>query len=247
VTQLCTSPRCRVIGQHHTDCAGDCRGCLPNLAGTGLALCYNHADRIGTDAVGAAHVWDELALALAPSGSGDGGGRGGNPHPSLVLHDGVVEVRAAIRHTLASWVRLIAEERAVHVPWKWLLVLPADGCEGPANRVRIAVETVAGLGEYVQVHARWLAAQDYADEVSEELATLVADARRVMQPSGTRVIPVGPCPMQDCGGELRALMRTERSLMPSSVTCDAEVGHEWTSGDWLALARSMKVSAQCAA
>lgn len=243
MTQLCASPRCRTLGQHHTDCEGDCRGCLPNVAGSGLLLCYNHADHIGTDAVAAAQAWGELALSLAPSGSGDGGGRGGNPHPSLVLHDGVVEVRATIRHTLVSWTRLIAEERGVHVPWRWQYVLPAFGCEGPANRVRIAVEGATALAEYIQVHARWLAAQDYAGECSDEFASLAASARRVVQPSGTRIISVGPCPMQDCGGELRALMRTERSLMPSSVTCDADTGHEWTAADWPALAASMKVPA----
>lgn len=221
MTQLCTSPRCRTIGQHHTDCPGDCRGCLPNTAGTGLALCYNHADAIGTDAVAVAQAWGELALSLAPSGTGDGGGRGGNPHPSLVLHDGVVEVRATIRHTLVSWVRLVADERSVALP----------------------VDRVGALGRFVQAHSRWLGAQDYAGECSDEFAGLVSAARRLMQPSGTRIIPVGPCPMQDCGGELRALMRTERSLVPSSVTCDLDTGHEWTSADWMALARSMRVAA----
>lgn len=218
--QLCTSPRCRTIGQHHTDCPGDCRGCLPNTAGTGLVLCYNHADAIGTDAVAAAEAWGELALSLAPSGSGDGG-RFVNPHPSLVLHDGVVEVRASIRHTLVSWVRLVAEERGV--------ALPAD--------------RVGALGHFVQAHSRWLAGTDYAGECSDEFGSLVAAARRLMQPSGTRVIEVGPCPMDDCGGTLRALMRTERSLMPSSVTCDADAGHEWTAADWMALAKSMQVAA----
>jgi hypothetical protein len=242
VTQLCTSPRCRTIGQHHTDCPGDCRGCLPNLAGTGLALCYNHADRIGTDAVALAQAWGELALSLAPGGTGDGGGRGGNPHPSLVLHDGVVEVRATIRNTVVSWSRLIHEERKVTLPWRWHTVRLPSGVQGPANRIRQGVANTMDLARYIQAHGRWLAGTDYAGECSDEFAKLVADARRLMQPSGTRVIEVGPCPMGECGGMLRALMRTERSLMPSSVTCDADAGHEWTSADWMALARSMQVA-----
>lgn len=244
MTQLCTSPRCRTIGQHHTDCPGDCRGCLPNLAGTGLALCYNHADRIGTDAVAVAEAWGELALSLAPGGNGSSeGGHGTNPHPSLVLHEGVVEVRATIRNTVVSWSRLIHEERQVTLPWRWRITRLPQGVEGPAARIRQGVANTMDLARYIQDHSRWLAGTDYAGAASDEFATLVSAARRFMQPSGTRVIPVGPCPMQDCGGTLRALMRTERSLMPSSVTCDAEAGHEWTSADWMALARSMGVAA----
>lgn len=242
MTQLCTSPRCRTIGQHHTDCPGDCRGCLPNLAGTGLALCYNHADRIGTDAVALAQAWGELALNLVPTGSGEGG-HGANPFPSLVLHDGVVEVRATIRNTVVSWSRLIHEERQVTLPWRWSILRLPSGVQGPANRIRQGVANTMDLARYVQAHGRWIAGTDYAGECSDEFATLLASARRLMQPSGTRVIEVGPCPMGECGGTLRALMRTERSLMPSSVTCDANPEHEWTSADWLALARSMQVAA----
>jgi hypothetical protein len=239
VTQLCTSPRCRTTGQHHTDCAGDCRGCLPNLAGTGLALCYNHADHIGTDAVAAAQAMAELALSLTPTGSGDGGGRGTNPHPSLVLHDGVIEVRATIRNTIVSWSRLIHEERNVLLPWRWHTIRLPRGIHGPEQRVRQGVANTMDLALYIQAHSRWLAGTEYAGECSDEFATLLASAGRLMQPGGTRVIAVGPCPMPDCGGELRALMRTERSLMPSSVTCDADAGHEWTAADWPALAASM--------
>lgn len=236
---LCTSPRCRTIGQHHTDCPGDCRGCLPNLAGTGLALCYNHADRIGTDAVTAAQAMAELALSLTPASSGEGP-RGSNPHPSLVLHDGVIEVRATIRNTIVAWSKLIHEERQVLLPWRWRVIRLPEGIHGPVQRIRQGVANTMDLALYVQAHSRWLAGTDYAGECSDEFATLVAAARRLMQPSGTRIIEVGPCPMPQCGGMLRALMRTERSLMPSSVTCDADTGHEWTSADWMALARSMQ-------
>ncbi len=239
---LCASPRCRVAGLHHGDCdTQDCRGCLPNTAGSGLLLCYGCADGIGKDAVTCAGLWIELALSLAPGGSGEG--RGVNPHPSLVLHEGVMEVRTSIRNTLVSWARLIHEERAVSLPWQWRIVRLPSGVEGPANRLRIAVETTTALGRYVQMHGRWLAAHEAAAEAADEMAELVAAARRMQGRSGTRIIEIGPCPMSECGGTLRALMRTERSLMPSSVTCDADAGHEWTSADWMALARSMRIPA----
>jgi hypothetical protein len=238
----CANPTCHTTGLHKTGCDRNCRGCLPTLAGNGLALCYNHADRIGADAVKCAEALGELAVSLVPSGSGEGG-RGANPHPSLNLHDGVIELRSTIRNTIVSWSRLIHEERGISLPWRHRIVRLAAGIEGPANRVRQGVANSTDLARYIQTHSRWLAAHPAAGECSEEFATLAASARRLLQPSGTRVIEVGPCPMEECGGMLRALMRTERSLMPSSVTCDADAGHEWTSADWLALARSMRVAA----
>lgn len=242
MTQLCTSPRCRTLGQHRSDCEGDCRGCLPNVAGSGLALCYNHADAIGTDAIASARALNDLALSLVPAGSGEGA-RGTNPHPSLNLRPDVIELRSTIRNTIVSWSRLIHEERGISLPWRWRMAYLPKGVEGPANRIRQGVANTLDLAAYIRDHSRWLAAHGAAAEASAEFAELVAAARRIVQPSGTRVIEVGPCPMPDCAGMLRALMRSERSLMPSSVTCDADAGHEWTSADWMALARSMRIAA----
>lgn len=236
---LCTATGCRIIGMHQPDCAGEgCRGCVPNMAGDGLRVCYGHADSIGSNAVTAATLWSELALNLVPSGSGEGG-RGSNPHPSLVLNDAVVEVRLTIRNTLVGWGRLIHEERGVSLPWRWEIRRLPLGLEGPANRVESPVETTAALGRYVEAHGRWLASHGAAGECADEMAELVRAARRVQGGSGTRVIEIGPCPMPDCAGMLRALLRRENSLMPSSVSCDTDPGHEWTSADWMALGRSM--------
>lgn len=238
----CASPNCRITGLHLTTCAGNCRGCLPNLPGSGLVLCYDHADNIGTDAMAAARALNDLALSLVPTGSGEGT-RGTNPHPSLNLRPDVIELRSTIRNTIVSWSRLIHEERQISLPWRWHIARLPEGVEGPANRIRRGVANTLDLARYIRDHARWLAAHPAAAEASTEFAELASAARRIVQPSGTRVIEVGPCPMPECAGTLRALMRTERSLMPSSVTCDADAGHEWTSADWMALARSMRIAA----
>lgn len=244
MTLLCTATGCRIPGKHLTDCADQtCRGCVPDLAGEGLRLCWRHADAIGANAVACAALWSELALNLTVSGRGDSGGRGSNPHPSLVVNEAVVEVRTAIRHTLVGWARLIHEERGVSLPWRWEIRRLPAGVEGPANRAEIAVETTAALGRYMEAHGRWLAAHEAAGECSNELASLVVAARRLQGRGETRVIPIGPCPMEDCAGTLRGLLRTERSLLPSAVSCDADAGHEWTAADWPALAASIPVTA----
>lgn len=243
MTNLCVRPRCAVPGLHLPDCDRECSGCVPNTAGAGLLLCYGCADGVGKDALTAAALWEELALHLAPAGRGDGGGGGGsNPFPSLLLHEGVAEVRAEIRHTLVSWTKLIAEECRIDLPWVWEPVPLGKGVHGPRNRRRRPTEATGDLGRYVELHARWLAAHEAAGEVADEMSGLVSAARRVTGGSGTRVVDVGPCPMAECGGQLRGLIRQSRSRMPSSVTCDVDPGHEWTSGDWMALARSMKVA-----
>lgn len=242
-TTLCLSRRCWIPGAHRTDCPSEmCRGCQPNTAGAGLLLCYGCADRIGSDAIAAAEACAELAEWLAPGGTGQGRG-GVNPHPSLTLHDGVVEVRNLIRSQIVAWSKLVHEQRRVRLPWEWRIVRLPAGVEGPARRVRQGLANTRSLAQLIQTHARWLAAHPAAADCAEELSDLVAAARRVTNPSGTRVIEIGPCPMEGCGGTLRGLLRRQASLIPSSVTCDTEPGHEWTSADWLALARSMKAAA----
>lgn len=241
MTALCSSPRCRLTGQHQPGCGDDnCRGCLPNLAGAGLRLCYGCADGIGSDAAAAAKACAELAESLAPGGTGEGRG-GVNPHPSLVLHEGVVAVRNQIRATIVSWAKLVYEERGATLPWEWRLRRLPDGVEGPRQRYRQGLANTTALAGYIADNARWLSAHPAAGDCADELADLVHQARRVAAPAGTRVVELGPCPMPGCGGTLHGLMRRERAALPSSITCDTDPGHEWTAADWPALAASMQV------
>lgn len=240
---LCTATGCWIPGKHLPECDDRlCRGCVPDLAGSGLRLCYRHADAIGANAVLLGSLWSELALHLV-AGGGGGEGRGSNPHPSLMVNEAVIEVRATIRHTLVGWARIVHEERGVSLPWRWKLHRLPRGVEGPVRASVEPVETTGALGRYVERHGRWLAAHEAAGECSNELASLVSAGRRAQGHAGTRVIPIGPCPMEDCAGTLRGLLRTERSLLPSAVTCDADAGHEWTAADWPALAASIRVPA----
>jgi hypothetical protein len=215
---LCVSPYCKARGYHQPDCAdADCGGCVPRLAADGLRLCHVHTRRIAEDAAKAAELHDELTLRL--TGAGQAGQRmSGTPDHGTELDPRAVEARATIRHTLVSWCRLIAEERG-HA-------LPAD--------------TLTALAGYVAKHAEWLAATEYAGEVSDELHTLVSDAYPIAYPSGARVFAVGGCPHDGCTGTVKAILRRVDSLLPSALQCDADEAHCYPADQWIALGRKLR-------
>src|SRR5512144_3192594 len=180
---LCLLARCAVPGRHREHCDDEqCRGCQPARARDGGRLCELHTLHIGQDAARLAELYDVLALRLL-GGSGHGEPVSGTPDDTRVPNPAAVEVRTDIRHTLVAWYRLISEERG----WS----LPAD--------------EVADLAGYVARSAQWLAATEYADEVADELHDLVRRARQVAYPSGARVIEIAPCPVEGCGGTVKAI------------------------------------------
>jgi hypothetical protein len=225
--------RCGIPRRHHDGCDDQqCRGCLPGWAADGLRLCAHHAARIGGDAIKAAVLHGELELVLRPSG---GGGRTGKPGSASPPRDDVVAMRTEIRHVLVSWCLLISEERGISLPTRLEVEQLPDGFIGPPRRRRVHDETALSVGGYVAKHAEWLAAQPYAGEVSDELASLASRARGIAFPSGTRRVEAGPCPL--CPGTLTALVRTTDALLPSEVACDGDEAHRWASERWRELDR----------
>lgn len=228
MTLLCVNPRCAIPGQHADGCTDDtCRGCLRARADDGLQLCPHCTGRIGTDAVEIARLWYELGAVLVATGSGDTAVQ--NPHPGLALNAAAADMRLEIRHVLASWVKLICEDRGLN--------LPLD-------------ESQHNLGAYIAGHRQWLAAQPYADEVTGELASLRSRAWATAYPDGVSVRLIGPCPERDtapnapdpeaqCPGSVKAHMRRSDSLLPSKVVCDVNSTHEWPAERWRTLGRSM--------
>lgn len=242
MTLLCASPRCRIPGRHFDDCDREgCGGCLRGRAADGLRLCPHCTRRIATDAVEGARLWYEVGEQLAAGGST--GVPVANPHPGLAISPRAVAMRAEIRHTLASWVRLISEDRGIALPGHWVLVRLPAGVEGPLVRSWALDESQHALGAYVARHAEWLAAQEFAGEAAEELRTLRSSAWAVAYPEGVSIRHIGPCPEREdgglCPGNVRAIMRAADSLLPDKVVCDVDSTHEWPSQRWRMLGRSM--------
>lgn len=241
---LCATT-CRIPKRHLPDCTDEqCRGCLPALAADGLMLCRYHAERIGADALEAAALDPDLALAL--TGQGEPGVRG--DHGGLSLNDQAAEARTMLRAILSGWCRLIAEERGITLPgaWRWMLQPLPDGVEGPLvtfRRFHVS-ESIEALARYVVHHGQWLAAHPAAADCSAELRDLLRQCRAAAYPSGTRIVPVGLCPVVDddgmpCDGKLRAMIRPGESLLPSAVGCDVDEAHRWAASEWRALGRTM--------
>jgi len=171
-------------------------------------LCWPHTEWLERDARQAAELYDELALVLT-GGSGHTGRVSGSPDRTRLPNPAAI----------ASWCRLVAEERGVELP----------------------EDTVADMGAYIARHAHWLAAHPAAGEAADELREL-AHGRpwRVCYPDGTRAVDVGPCPHDGCDGTIRALLRRADSLLPSAIVCDADEQHEWPASQWMSLGRQLR-------
>lgn len=220
MTLLCESPRCRIPRRHDDDCPDQqaCGGCLKARAADGLRLCLHCGDRIAVDAVKAASMDPALALALTPQGEP---GRRGD-HGGITLSDAALDARTMLRAVLTSWCRMVSEERGISLP---------------------ASDAPMALGAYIATHARWLAAHPAAGECADEMADLARQTHAAAYPSGTRIIHIGACPAtvddQPCAGQIRALLRTDASLLPSAVACDTVEEHAWSPDQWRALGRHM--------
>ncbi len=206
-----------MLAHHKPDCSVECRGCLPRYSADGRNLCEVCTRRLAEDATTAAQLYAELELVLAAPGR-LGEHTSGTPDHGTELNDRAVEARTLIRHTLVSWCLLIAEERGITTP----------------------EDTVDALAEYVDRHSVWLSAHGAAGDCAEEIADLAHGAPwRTAYPSGARRFKVGPCLMQDCTGEIIAVLRDTDQLLPSALTCDADEPHTWTADKWREIGRAL--------
>lgn len=236
---LCAVADCAIPNRHQPACPGDCRGCLPGRALDGAYLCGHHAGRLPVDIREAGELHAALELRLATSGIG-GERTSGSPTRSPAVNGAAVEARTTIRHTLASWARLVAEERGVSLPGHWTLVALPPGVQGPLERTWTVTDTAEAMATWLAGHAGWLAAQPYADEAVDEFRELAhGQPRRVAYPNGTRSFDAAPCPAEGCAGMLRAILRRTDALLPSELVCSEDDGHVWPASSWLTLGRQL--------
>lgn len=139
------------------------------------------------------------------------------PEHGTALNERAAEMRHEIRHTLASWCLLIADER---------------GMSPPRDHMDM-------IGAYLATHHVWLAAHPAAGDCADELSSLHRRAFAVAYPTGARVFQVGPCPVPSCAAMVRVVLRAVDSLLPSELVCEAEVPHSWPADRWRELGRAM--------
>ncbi|TSB26772.1 hypothetical protein OG422_04510 [Streptomyces sp. NBC_01525] len=133
----------------------------------------------------------------------------------IALDDSVLTLRSEIIELLASWARLVVEER--HLP------APGD-C------------SVMGLAGFLDSHVPWLAEHPAAPDFDYEIAALLDACRSLhgLAPVARRM-PLGGCSHPHCTGQLYAVITDAGpGAAPSEVVCDS--GHAPPPEDWLLLA-----------
>ncbi|MEU4640841.1 hypothetical protein [Micromonospora sp. NPDC023814] len=202
MTSLCVADHCGIRHQHQPDCPNPqtCPGCLPRPAADGLRLCEVDMRRLAEDARTAAVLYEDLALTLIRRGRG-GERVAGSSTGAPVPDDEVMEARQAIRATLVSLVRIIADERGLQTP----------------------ADEVSALGAYVAHHAVWLAAHPAADEHAKDLRDIAGDGRnwRMAYPAKANRTYAGRCTFVD--GETGVECGTEVFARPGELTARCEV------------------------
>lgn len=175
----------------------------PRLALDGLYLCRACVDQLTGNLAQLPGLYAELAELLAV-GAQAGQRVSGSPGRPLPINLGVAEHRGQIQAVLASWCRLVVDERGVTLPDSDEVVVTAP---------------------WLAKHVDWLAAsQGFADDVVGEIRRLAIRARSLRDPDPSRNIAIGPCVVEvenePCAGQLWATVRVDGDERPSLIYCD---------------------------
>lgn len=161
------------------------------------------------------------ALERVLATGGTGGQRvSGTASEPLPINLAVAEHRHHMAGVMASWARLVAEERGIMPP---------------------ASPALAVCGPWLTVHIQWCARQRWVDEMLTELRQANGRARAMLNPDGSKRIAIGPCRTAGetgpCTGTLYATVRAEDDERPSAIYCDG-CEFEKSPEEWLRFGRT---------
>ena len=187
----------------------------PLTAGS-MLLCERCLTVLHHDLRAIVSLWPLLAEMVTPGNGGNNGGAAGKPGSrppcDLDILD-ITDPRGTVSQQIGGWARIVIEERQ-------LSATPADA------------EQAARL---LTIHADWIAAQPFADEVCAEIHDNAYAIRRACRDLPDP--PIGKCPDIDprgesdtCGGPLRWIDGTV------SVVC-GRCGSAWRSDDLVNVGR----------
>lgn len=129
----------------------------------------------------------------------------------------VLSLRRETVDILTSWALLVAEER--------------DLCPD------IDTADVPALVSFLSTHAAWLAGHVAGLDALAELSRVARSLEEVVRQTRPARVKISPCPEDGCGGTLKATVRRDEDLLPSTIVCDADGEHAWTTWAWHALGR----------
>lgn len=132
--------------------------------------------------------------------TGQEGGR--SAEVPLPFHTLAADIFDTLQAVLVGWCRIYAEE----------------------NHADLPAGTLTAMSRWLLNRVEWFRHRDYAQDFVEELVVVVDNAHRVVD-TPPRTIHVGPCPEDECPGEVR-LFIAEKSQMECDVC-----GMTWSGGD----------------
>lgn len=188
----------------------------------GLRLCRGCLTRTRKNLAALPGLYEECAHAVGPaSGHRVREKVSGTLTPHNPLNEAAVEARTRVQSVLASWTRLVIDERGL-----------------TARRGE-----VGQLARFLALHLDWLAARSAAADLVTEIDELVAGVLGVVDTGGAvRRIEIGECIEPGCGGTLVARVRVGGEG-PPEVGCDAG-RHVWWPHQWLLLQRCVEQARQ---
>jgi hypothetical protein len=210
VVRECAARRCR---------RNRSAACPPGPTGaseaSGSRLCPPCVDRLRSDLRGLPDVYRDSDHALTPAPPRVGERVSGSRTVGIVLDDRAVAARSRLTDVLASWARLVVDERRVHGPGEY---------------------EVAGLVRFLGRHLDWLAAHPAAADFDDEVAGLLESFNSVFEPGPVRHLALGDCPQPGCGGTLRGVLPAvnHHDRRPDLVLCES--GHTLPPRQWLGIA-----------
>jgi hypothetical protein len=210
----------------------------PRRAIDGGYLCSGHLAGLTRDITTAPELYDALAQQLATVGSG-GEPVSGSRDPGMALNEAAADARATLRAVLASWARVVVEDRGINPPGRSAPEALPLGFIGPPRLEWVADDSPLVVARWLATHVDWLACQPFADEVCAEIRDATSRAWSIAYPSGRRRYEVGPCPLE-CDGTLWASLARVDDLLPSRLRCSADPEHEWGADQWLTLGRRLR-------
>lgn len=141
--------------------------------------CQHCADRLERALGDIPALWGELDVVLTRQARySDAEGRGGS-EKALPFNPTASELGWVVRNTLATWCRLIGEERGK--------ALPED--------------TPAAMARWLLSSVTWLRHHRAGAEAVEEITSVVGQVRKAVDRPAERIY-AGPC--KDCGGDMYA-------------------------------------------
>ncbi|MTE21011.1 OvmZ protein [Streptomyces sp. TRM43335] len=181
-------------------------------------MCPTCVDRLHSELRGVVDAYRESEHALTPTPTRTAERVSGSRSVGIVLDDRAVSARSRTTELLASWARMVVDERGVLGP---------------------GASEVATLVRFLREHLDWLATHPAAADFDEEMADLLECVTSALEPNPTRHLALGDCPRPDCGGALRGVLHAvDDDHAPGLVVCES--GHRLPPRQWLEIADRLR-------